>query len=779
MSLLAAVLPAPFCQAEEQSVQSDRSIQLSIVETGAVGDAKTLNTQAIQKAIDRLAAKSGGTVVVPSGRFLTGAVFLKPRVNLHLEKNAVLQGSTHIEDYPSMPTRIEGHTQVWRPALVNADKCDHLRITGEGMIKGGGKPFWDAFWMRIKADKTTKNLDVDRPRNLFIRDSNDVLLSGISLRESGFWNIHLYRCQRVTVEKMDIRTPLHSPSTDGIDVDSCQYVTIRGCYISVDDDDIAMKGTKGPFADQDKDSPAVEHIRISDCTFGLGQGVVTLGSEACHVRDVVVENCKVVGAETNHNILVRLKLRPDTPQHYEDIHFRNIHINHKGTLCSIEPWTQYFDPKGQPPPSQLVEDISISNITGSTTGFGRIDGTANSVLRNITLENIDIKVKSPGGVIRNLRDHKVNNVKINGLPYLPGADAGAANLPRRAEILNAMVLANDHFMAKWPDPGMEIAGRKTRPSNIWTRAVYYEGLMALCQVCQDNRYYRYAVRWGEAHRWGLRNGSKTRNADDQCCGQTYIDLYRIEKKPERVREIKDSIDRMTADGKADDWSWIDALQMAMPVFAKLGVEYGEGKYFEKMYQLYDVAKTRHGGSGLYNPADHLWWRDKDFVAPYKEPNGKNCYWSRGNGWVLAALVRVLEILPPGTPHRDEYLRTFQDMAEALLPLQREDGFWNVSLQDPGHFGGRELTGTALFTYGMAWGINHGHLSRERFGPVVAKAWNAMVRDSLHKDGMLGYVQGTGKEPADGQPVTYDEIPDFEDFGVGCFLLAGSEVFKLK
>jgi unsaturated rhamnogalacturonyl hydrolase len=236
---------------------------------------------------------------------------------------------------------------------------------------------------------------------------------------------------------------------------------------------------------------------------------------------------------------------------------------------------------------------------------------------------------------------------------------------------------------------------------------------------------------------------------------------------------------MVASRKIDDWNWIDALQMAMPVFAKLGVIYSDNAYFEKMYQIYQFSKTQHGGSGLYNPKDHLWWRDKDFVPPYKEPNGKDCYWSRGNGWIVAALVRVLDIMPKNAPHRDEYQQMYLDMMRALVPIQRPDGFWNVSLLDPTNYGGKELSGTALFTYGMAWGMNKGLLDRKTYAPIVTKAWNAMVTDCVHPDGKLGYVQGTGKEPKDGQPVTYDSTPDFEDYGLGCFLLAGSELCKLK
>ncbi|SOD81634.1 Rhamnogalacturonyl hydrolase YesR [Spirosoma fluviale] len=357
--------------------------------------------------------------------------------------------------------------------------------------------------------------------------------------------------------------------------------------------------------------------------------------------------------------------------------------------------------------------------------------------------------------------------------------AQAQKLPAKKEILAKMTLANAYFMASWPDPGKEIVTNKTRPSNIWTRAVYYEGLMALYGIDKKKVYYDYAVEWGQKHNWGLRSGINTRNADDQCCGQTYIDLYLIDRKPERLHDIKASIDAMVKSDKVDDWNWVDALQMAMPVFAQLGVLENDRSYFEKMYQIYMYSKTQHGGNGLYNPKDGLWWRDKDFVPPYREPNGKDCYWSRGNGWVVTALVRVLDIMPKDAPHRDEYEKTYLDMMRALPPLQRADGYWNVSLHDPTHFGGKELTGTALFVYGMAWGINHGLLDGNVYKPIISKAWNAMATDSVHPNGFLGYVQGTGKEPKDGQPVTYNSKPDFEDYGLGCFLLAGTELYKLK
>jgi rhamnogalacturonyl hydrolase YesR len=365
------------------------------------------------------------------------------------------------------------------------------------------------------------------------------------------------------------------------------------------------------------------------------------------------------------------------------------------------------------------------------------------------------------------------------LAALLAAPATAQQLPKKKEVLKKMTLANAYFMKQWPDPGKDIMTNKLRPSHIWTRGVYYEGLMALYGLDKKKQYYNYAVDWGQKHQWGLRNGPTDRNADNQCAGQTYLDLYQIDPQPERIKELKAAIDNMVHSDKVDDWWWIDALQMAMPVFAKLGVMTKDTAYYGKMYRLYSHTKLQQGGRGLYNTQDSLWWRDKDFVPPYQEPNGQDCYWSRGNGWVVAALVRVLDIMPKDAPHRAEYEQTYLQMMRALPRLQRPDGYWNVSLHDPAHFGGKELSGTALFTYGMAWGVRQGLLDKAQYQPLIAKAWNAMATECVHPDGALGYVQGTGKEPKDGQPVSYTSKPDFEDYGLGCFLLAGSEVYKLK
>ena len=296
---------------------------------------------------------------------------------------------------------------------MNADKIDHLRITGEGTFDGNGAPFWAAF----RQARGARNLDVPRPRLVFIRDSQDVLVSGIHFKDSGFWNLHIYRSQNVVVENLDIRAGAGSPSTDGMDIDSSQNVTIRGCYLSVNDDCIALKGTKGPLAMEDKDSPPVEHIRVSDCTFAAGNGFITCGSEATIVRDVIVENCRTV-APGRVSAVLRLKMRTDTPQLYEDIHFRNITLDGgTGALIAVAPWSQYFDLQGHSQPTRTARNISISNVKGTFGSFGSVGGGPGDVIDKLTFENIDVTLNNARPRFSAVTNLVIKDVKVNGEAY--------------------------------------------------------------------------------------------------------------------------------------------------------------------------------------------------------------------------------------------------------------------------------------------------------------------------------------------------------------------------
>jgi alpha-L-rhamnosidase len=419
ISDLCAQVPGP-----DRNASFDNLRRVSITDFGAVGDGATRSTEKIQAGIDRLAAKGGGTLVIPPGVFVSGAIFLKPGVNLHLEEGAVLKGSTNIAHYPKRATRIEGQFVDWIPALVNADKCDHLRISGTGTLDGSGQAFYTAFWDARKSNPKVTNLAVERPRLAFLQNSTDVRVSGVRFKNSGFWNLHLYRCSDVAVENVSFESPHGQrpeagPSTDGIDIDSCQRVTVRSCVFAVNDDCVCLKGTKGPLALQDKNSPPTEHICVTGCTFRAGHGVVTCGSEASVIRDVVVEDCRITGKIP----LVRLKFRPDTPQHYEDIHYRNITLVgnedslSKGEIFDARPWKQFFDLKGQQPPKSVVRNVTLTDIKGSFDSFGEIQGNPGQTeISGITLKNIDVQLKDERLTVGDVANLKIENVTVNGKP---------------------------------------------------------------------------------------------------------------------------------------------------------------------------------------------------------------------------------------------------------------------------------------------------------------------------------------------------------------------------
>lgn len=364
------------------------------------------------------------------------------------------------------------------------------------------------------------------------------------------------------------------------------------------------------------------------------------------------------------------------------------------------------------------------------------------------------------------------------------------------EVLKVAQRANDYFMKKYSDPTVPTNVNRIRPSSLWTRAVYYEGLMELYKVDPQQRYIDYTDRWADFHKWTPRNGITTCDADDQCCEQTYLDRYMMTKDEKMIVHVKENLAHQMKTGndkKANGelygwWTWIDAIQMAMPVYSKMFRITGEQKYIDHAIRMYTWSRDTLAG-GLFNTVEGLWWRDADYVPPYKEKDGNNCYWSRGSGWVYAALVKVMEdleaVMKTNTKAKKaakKYYKSLKKdfilMSQGLLSCQREDGFWNPSLMSEANYGGKELTGTSLFLYGMSWGMNHGILKAKQYKPACDRAWNAMVKDAVHQDGFLGWVQGTGKDPSAGQPLAYDKVPDFEDYGTGCFLLGAVEYYKL-
>ncbi|MBR4501009.1 MAG: exopolygalacturonase [Clostridia bacterium] len=335
---------------------TDLGRQYYITDAGAVCDG-TPQTDIIQGLIDRAAGEGGGVIVVPSGTFVTGALFFRPGVDLYIEEGGCLMGSDDISDYPPMKTRIEGETCAYFPALINADRCDGFTACGKGTIDGNGLRSWKAFWLRRKWNPSCTNKDEQRARLIYISESENVTVSGLRLQNSQFWTCHFYRCRFVRVTGCSIFSPFEpvkAPSTDAIDLDVCSDVVIRDCDMHVNDDAVALKGGKGLNADLLPENGPNERILVEDCRYGFCHGCLTLGSEAVGVRNVILRRIRV---DSGYHMLW-LKMRPDTPQKYEYILCEDISGRVENAFCLL-PWTQFCDLRGGKPAMSYASHIRV------------------------------------------------------------------------------------------------------------------------------------------------------------------------------------------------------------------------------------------------------------------------------------------------------------------------------------------------------------------------------------------------------------------------------------
>ncbi|GJM33917.1 MAG: exopolygalacturonase [Saprospiraceae bacterium] len=390
----------------------DLGTPYKITDFGVVKDSTVLQTAVIQKTIDEAHDQGGGVIVIPKGTYLSGALFFKPNTHLYLTEGAVLKGSDNIEDYPNIPSRIEGQSIDYFSALVNAYHVDGFTISGKGTINGNGLKYWKAFWQRREENPQCTNLEVSRPRLVFIWNSDNVQVQDVSLINSGFWSSHYYQCNNVKILDLHISSPhepIKAPSTDAIDLDVCSNVLIKGCYMAVNDDAIALKGGKGPWADTDTNNGENTNIIIEDCNFGFCHAALTCGSESLHNKNIVMRNCTVNQAKR----LLWLKMRPDTPQKYEFITVENIK-GRANSMIYVKPWTQFFDLKGRSDvPLSYSENITLRNIELECEVFFDIAITEYDHLSNFTFDNLKITTNNSDYDKDVIKGLTLRNVMVN------------------------------------------------------------------------------------------------------------------------------------------------------------------------------------------------------------------------------------------------------------------------------------------------------------------------------------------------------------------------------
>ncbi|OQP38932.1 exopolygalacturonase [Niastella yeongjuensis] len=394
-----------------------------ITDYSVKNDSTIIQTQRIQAVIDKAAAAGGGVVVIPKGTFMSGALFFKQGTHLYLEEGAKLKGSDDISDFPLVMTRMEGQTLKYFAALVNADGLDGFTISGKGTIDGNGLRYWKSFWLRRQFNPNCTNMDEMRPRLLYVSNSKNVQVSGVACVNSPFWTTHWYKCENVKLLNLHIyspKAPVRAPSTDAVDIDGCKNFLIKNCYLSVNDDAVALKGGKGPLADKDPNNGSNENIIIEDCIYGFCHGVLTLGSESIHDRNIILRRLKVNNAER----LLWLKMRPDTPQDYEYVLVEDIEGSDIGNFLFVRPWTQFFDLKGEKASrDSYSRNITMRNIKLDCDNFFNVGvaenrGNANAFnykLSDFTFENLTIKAKNNLKIDTSIiPNFKLKNVTVNG-----------------------------------------------------------------------------------------------------------------------------------------------------------------------------------------------------------------------------------------------------------------------------------------------------------------------------------------------------------------------------
>lgn len=328
-------------------------------------------------------------------------------------------------------------------------------------------------------------------------------------------------------------------------------------------------------------------------------------------------------------------------------------------------------------------------------------------------------------------------------------------------------------VADWQWHAIETNGWHWPPTD-WTNGALYTGMMAWGKMAGEDAYLKKLVKMGEGNQW--QTGRRRFFADDYCVAQTYSELYEIYRDPVYVQKFRAQADSIVALPHTEslewmnhielrEWAWCDALFMGPPTFALLSHATGDTSYINTAARLWEKTTDY-----LYNESEHLYFRDGSFLNK-KEKNGAKVFWSRGNGWVMAGLVRVLSVMPEDHPYRKELIRIYLAMSAKIASIQQPDGSWHASLLDPASFPIKETSGTGFYCYALTWGINNGLLSYNKYSPVVERAWAALTT-SVHTDGKLGFVQAVGASP---DKVTFN---DTEVYGVGAFLLAGSEIYRM-
>ena len=778
---------------------------------GAKGDGKTDCTAAFRRAIDQCAKAGGGRVVVPAGSYLTGAIHLKSNVNLEVSEGATIKFSQDPKQYlPVVFSRWEGVELLNYSPFIYAFEQRNIAITGKGTLDGqsdnehwwpwNGRPAygWKEGMGQQRPDRNAllamaeKGVPVSerifgeghylRPQFIQPYRCQNVLIDGVTIKNSPMWEIHPVLCRNVIVQNVHISS--HGPNNDGCDPESCADVLIKDCYFDTGDDCIAIKS--GRNADGRRLKTPTENIIVQGCQMKDGHGGITVGSEISGgVRNLFAENCRLDSPNLDHAL--RVKNNAMRGGLLENLHFRNIEIGQVAHAVITIDFNYEEGAKGSFTP--VVRNYTVENVRSHKSKYAvDVQGLPNAPVINLRLSNCTFDNVASGSIVKNVKDAVVDNVKINGRPV----DNIASTLPVSERV------AATAMTALWRDAAKKGSGYPAR----WTydHGLVLKGIERVWSNTGDKRYFDF-IRQSMDHFVNDDGTIRTYsldeyNIDHVLPGRVLLLLYK-ETKQEKYRKaaalLREQLKTHPRTSDGGFWHkkiypyqmWLDGLYMGEPFYAEWAATFNEPAAFDDIAKQF-ILMERHSRDDQTGLLYHGWDESRKQRWANPETGRSPNFWGRAMGWYAMALVDTLDYFPQKHPQRAELIAIFNRLADAIAKYQEpSSGLWYQVMDKAGAKGNYlESSAACMFVYALAKGSRLGYLPAKYFR-VAEDGYRGIAKEFLRTDakGQLNLegtvsVAGLGGNPyRDGSYEYYlsEKVVTNDPKGIGALLLAATEM----
>jgi rhamnogalacturonyl hydrolase YesR/polygalacturonase len=774
---------------------------------GARADGNTDCTDAFRRAISECAKAGGGKVVVPAGVYLTGAIHLQSNVNLEVSRGATIKFSRNPKDYlPNVFTRWEGVELFNYSPFIYAFEQQNIAITGAGLLDGQsnnehwwpwvGRPQygWKEGMDQARGDRNAlfamaeKGVPVNervfgeghylRPNFIQPYRCQNVLIEGVTIKNSPMWEIHPVLCRNVIVQKVKISS--HGPNNDGCDPESCSDVLIKDCEFDTGDDCIAIKS--GRNADGRRLNTPAENIIVEDCVMKDGHGGITVGSEISGgVRNLFAQNCRLDSPNLDHAL--RVKNNAMRGGLLEHLHFRNIDVGQVAHAVITIDFNYEEGAKGSFTP--VVRDYTVENLRSNKSQHAfDLQGLATAPILNVRLTNCTFNNVAEANIVKNVKDATLDNVKINGRSIDKKSIAEQA----AATAMNAL----------WRDSAKKETGYPGR----WTydHGLVLKGIESVWRTTGDKQYFEFIQQQmdhfitddGSIRTYSLNEY----NLDNLNSGRVLLFLYketRAEKYRKAAALLREQLKTHPRTSDGGFWHkkiypsqmWLDGLYMGEPFYAEYAATFHDDSAFDDIAKQF-ILMERHARDEKTGLLYHGWdeSRKQRWANPQtgQSPN----FWARAMGWYAMALVDVLDYFPAKHPERTELIAILNRLARAVAKYQEPNsGLW-YQIVDKGNAKGNyfESSASCMFVYALAKGVRNDYLPSS-YLRVAENGYRGIVKQFLKTDanGQLNLegtvsVAGLGGNPyRDGSYEYYlsEKVVTNDPKGVGALLLAASEM----